>query len=220
MWFRKIQGGSLIRQKKSVNAIIIGHCTSRFLIQSLKTWEINRIKLKKKKQNDIPCWTKCNSKEHLSIVDAKTTATLQAANFDQIIDKNSFLVTHKNTLHIIGGKDSYKHCTADINGNNIHITHTFNFKNSHNYRSGFGVNTRLSGLVYLESSQQIYGFGAETDYDIWRCNLCTNEWMKLNIRLPMEMWNVAVVSSLDEKYILFFGGLMSWHAGEDYIERD
>lgn len=115
-----------------------------------------------------------------------------------------------NSIHIIGGGSSNKHAVWILNDTDkspqYKILHRFNEMDDNE-----GLTN--AGLCYIHSQERLILFGGynctewESQRDILIYDLKRdNSWKRSNVRLPIAMDSFGYVLSMDEKYIIIFGG--------------
>ena len=114
--------------------------------------------------------------------------------------------------HIISG---FGHSQHDIwNENNPEqdqqVIRTFNDKN-------FG--RQIAGGIHLKSTQEIlifggYALGSCVD-TIWRYSVIDKKWTLSDCKLPKAMEGFGIVATLDEKYVIIFGGFSTLASSKD-----
>ena len=113
----------------------------------------------------------------------------------------------KDSIHVIGGGSSNRHSVWNLNGNTPkhEIRHIFNEMDDNE-----GLTN--AGLCYIASQDILLLFGGynctewESRKDILIYDLKRYSWERAKIRLPIAMDSFGYVLSMDERYMIIFGG--------------
>ena len=124
-------------------------------------------------------------------------------NVDLNVYNNSFLVVN-NDIHLIGGYTNKDHMIWDDKKKQFESQYTFNH---------LQLCLEHAGFIHIASRNMLLLMGGYdagcVKYldDIWRYSLDQKRWEKLPHKLPMKCQSSAFVITLDEKYIIMFGGI-------------
>ena len=119
-------------------------------------------------------------------------------------------------LHIIGGEQSNKHYVLDTNDVDSGLKEVHQFKN---FKDGLAGHQ----IMYVPTRREILLFGRYNYFDesrsdeIWIFSVDAQQWIKSSVTMPEKVNNFGLLLTLNEKYLLLFGGVADENSYDIYI---